>query len=206
MECIEIEKYDSSKKMIKDLDEKIKTDKISYIIIEKTKDIYKLEKYIKEIKKHFDIFIMYKTDIPKNYFEIENYFIIGFHALIFYGKNNYDLNDIKILDYSKELFKIGKVFVEYTGYKKSELDFLIELNIIPLLNRCDEKISDYILKKSKKQKNLNNYLKYIEIFNSENCVVSFSDKIKRKMELELINFRQKIMVKNISESFDSSSL
>ena len=175
------------------------------LIIDNAKN-YDLKKLVYDIKNHFDIFILLETDIPGELSSVDKYFFQGFHGVYYNEKNSLSDNDIKILKHSTELFPKGSLFLEYSGNELNEVDKILELNFIPVLKSCDIKLLEHTKGRIEKSKKLSRYLKYVPLLEQIKCDYNFGHKLKIKMMLETDNLRQKLMIKNVEESFNSSGL
>ena len=179
---------------------------LSFIIISNdTKDQH-LKDIVSEIKSHFDIFILLETDIPKSNSLVEKYFFEGFHGIYYKEKTELSETDKNVLKHSTELFPIGSLFLEYSGSKFNDIDQILNMNLIPVLKSCDFKLLEYTENKIDNSKKLNRYLKYVPLLGQNRCQYNLGHRLKIKMMLETDNLRQKLMVKSIEDSFNSSGL
>jgi hypothetical protein len=161
---------------------------------------------IEEIKDYFDIFLILKTTIPSDIKKIEEFFAYGIHGIYFYNETGkYSKEDLDKLITAKEIFPNGLVFA-YAGKNKETIDVLLNQKIMPRVEGKDQELIDYILTHEMYKKiTSKDLLKFIPIYYNATSF-SISDKIKLKMTLEGINLRQKLMVKKVAESFNSSGL
>ncbi len=175
------------------------------LIIDDAKN-YDLKKLVYDIKNHFDIFILLETDIPEELSSVDKYFFQGFHGIYYNEKNSLSGDEIKILKHSTELFPKGSLFLEYSGNDLNEVDKILELNFIPVLKSCDINLLEHTKGRIEKSKKLSRYLKYVPLLEQVKCDYNLGHKLKIKMMLETDNLRQKLMIKNVEESFNSSGL
>ena len=160
---------------------------------------------VEEIKKHFDIFVVLQSDIPRHKQRIEEYFSYGVHGLYFnLNLTGYSKEQIEMMIYAAGLFSPGWVFATSQNVK-SMIEELLSLKIIPVLFDYDDELVDFI-KSHKKFNKISPNLKSIPLLELKQSNFSLADKIKMKVLLETMNLRQKLMVKRIDESFGSSGL
>lgn len=160
---------------------------------------------VEEIKKHFDIFVVLQSDIPRHKQRIEEYFSYGVHGLYFNPSiSSYSKKQVEIMTFATDLFALGWVFAASLN-DKSIIEDLLSLKIIPIPAEDDDSLIDFI-KSHKYFGKISPNLKSIPLLDRKRADYSLADKIKMKMLLETMNFRQKLMVKRIDESFGSSGL
>lgn len=157
------------------------------------------------IKKCFDVFIVLKSDIPKYKLGLEEYFSYGVHGLYFSTSTEaYSKEQVEIMTFATELFTRGWVFAS-TQNNKNMIRQLLSLKIIPVPSEQDSKLIEFI-KSYKFFNKISPNLKSVPLLDKDQPDYSLTDKIKMKMILETINLRQKLMLKNVDESFGSSGL
>ena len=178
----------------------------SFMIISNDAKSQHLKDIVRDIKSHFDIFILLETNIPKSNSFVEKYFFEGFHGIYYTEKSELSETDKNVLKHSTELFPIGSLFLEYSGSKFNDIDEILNMNLIPVLKSCDFQILEYTENKIDNLKKLNRYLKYVPLLGQSKCQYNLGHRLKIKMMLETDNLRQKLMVKNIEDSFNSSGL
>ncbi len=178
-----------------------------YIVISFQYDINAADRkeIVDRIKKCFDIFVVLKTDIPDSKQDVEEYFSYGVHGLFFnIGTETYLKEQVKIMTFATELFPRGWVFASIKN-NKSIINKLLSLKIIPVPSQYEPKLTKFI-KSHKCFNKIAPNLKSVPLLDQDHSNYSFTDKIRMKMILESINFRQKLMLKNVDESFESSGL
>jgi len=164
------------------------------------------KKTVEMIKKHFDIFIILKSDMPNHKQLIEEYFSYGVHGLYFASDINLcSKQHLEILTFAVDLFVRGWVFAN-TANDKELIKKLLAMKIIPVPVKYDARLSSYIKSHKCYNKFSSNMLKVIPLLDRGQADYSLTDKIKLKTLLETMNLRQKLRVKNIDESFGSSGL
>ncbi|SNS98349.1 hypothetical protein SAMN05446037_103145 [Anaerovirgula multivorans] len=164
------------------------------------------KKIVEIIKKHFDIFVILKSDIPNDQQHIEEYFSYGVHGIYFdKNPNTYSKEDIEIMAFATELFPRGWVFAN-TQNNEGMIEELLSLKIIPVLLEDDTTLVNFIKSHEDFNKTSRNLIKSIPLLDKKQISYSLADKIKMKMLLETLNLRQKLMIKSIDESFNSSGL
>lgn len=157
------------------------------------------------IKKCFDIFIILKSDNLKSRQDLEEYFSYGVHGLVFdVNTETYLEEQINLLTFAAELFPQGWVFAN-TLNNKSMINKLFSLKIVPVPSQDDPKLLEFIRSHPCFGKITPN-LKSVPLLDRDQPEYSLTDKIRMKMVLESINLRQKLMLKNVDESFSSSGL
>ncbi|TCT14240.1 hypothetical protein EDC18_10636 [Natranaerovirga pectinivora] len=161
---------------------------------------------IEGIKSFYDVFLILKTRIPQDTKKVEEYFSYGIHGIYFSEtKRVYSKDELDKMVYATKIFPNGLVLCEANSDKET-LDLLLKNKIIPFLQDKSSESIEYILKNKDFKKLLSKeLLKYIPVYQEE-IVYNLADKIKMKMILEGINLRQKLMVKQVEESFNSSGL
>lgn len=178
-----------------------------YIVIQFHDDIEVLarKKVVDKIKNFFDIFIVLKSDIPSHKRCIEEYFSYGVHGLYFNtSAGAYSQEQVEIVTFATGLFARGWVFASIQK-DKNLVTQLLSLKVIPVLSEQDPGLVQFI-KSHQAFNKISPNLKSVPLLESEQCDYTLADKIKMKMLLETMNLRQKLMVKNIDESFGSSGL
>jgi len=164
------------------------------------------KKTVERIKKYFDIFIILKTEIPTEKYGIEEYFSYGVHGVFLMNNSDFHSKmDIEIITYAAELFTPGWVFANSKN-NKSLIDELLSLKIIPVMHEEDKRIIDFIKSHDNFGKISSNLMKSVPLLDKYQPEYSLADKVKMKMLLETLNLRQKLMIKNIDDSFVSSGL
>ncbi len=160
---------------------------------------------VDSIKKYFDIFIILKSGIPGHRRRVEEYFSYGMHGIYFKTDAiDYSGEQLKIMNFATELFFRGWVFAG-TQNNKTKIKQLLSQKIIPVPSESDPKIIAYI-KSSQSFKEISPRLKTVPLLDRAQCDYSLADRIRMKMLLETMNLRQKLMVKNVDDSFGSSGL
>lgn len=163
------------------------------------------KKVVDKIKNCFDLFIVLKSAIPSSRQRIEEYFSYGVHGLFFSSKDAaYSKEEVELMTVATGLFSRGWVYANSKNNKTS-IKQLITLKIIPVLSEYDPELIDYI-KAHKSFDKISPNIKTIPFLDRDQSDYSLADKIRMKMLLETMNLRQKLMVKNIDESFGSSGL
>lgn len=158
---------------------------------------------LEEIRAYYDLFIILKHSLSST-IQIEQLFSYGIHGICFTADGTfYTLDDIERMKVAKEIFYQGLIFAQVEP-DKEQIDQLLRECIIPLLSNQDLALQEYI-QTSSFCSEVKEMLKYIPI-DTQNKVYSFADKIKLKMLLESIHLRQKLIVKQVEESFSSSGL
>lgn len=174
-----------------------------------TMNVSECTNIVSYVKENFDIFIVLVTELPDKNVQIEKYFSYGIHAIYFYSlSEKYLKNQLEILEFISGIFPEGAVFIQSPGDKEI-IELILGKKIIPIIPRCENEESELIdfIRNHHKFTGISlNYLKYIPIFGDNHMHYSLLDKIKIKMVLETGNLRQKLMVKNIDDSFNSSGL
>lgn len=160
---------------------------------------------VKEIKKHFDIFIIIKTQIPENKKKIEEYFSYGIHGIYFYGYSDVSEDQFNRMAYATKIFPEGLVFASVNN-SKDFIGNLLNKKIIPVITECDEELLNFVKNHELFYKIPSTYLKYIPAIEPNECNLNLVEKFRMKMRLESLNLRQKLMVKNVEDSLNSSSL
>ncbi|AKL94799.1 hypothetical protein CACET_c13340 [Clostridium aceticum] len=164
------------------------------------------KRIVEVIKKHFDIFVILKSAIPDHQRHIEEYFSYGVHGIYFDDHpNHYSKENIEIMTFATELFPRGWVFAN-TRNSEEMIEELLGLNILPILMKEDAKLVNFIKSHEKFNKISRNSIKSVPLLDQEQTEYSLTDKIKMKMLLETFNLRQKLMIKSIDASFNSSGL
>lgn len=127
------------------------------------------------------------------------------HGLFFtLSTEAYSQEEIELMTVATGLYYRGWVYA-IAPNNKSIIKQLLSIKIIPVLSEEDPKLIAYI----KSQKSFNKItpnLKSVPFLDQDQSDYSLADKIRMKMLLETMNLRQKLMVKNIDESFGSSGL
>lgn len=136
---------------------------------------------------------------------MEGYFSYGVHGLIFkQSTETYLKEQVDMMAFAAELFPRGWVFASGPN-NKTMINKLLSQKIIPVPSQNDPKLVEYIKSHRHFDKIAPN-LKSVPFLDQEQPNYSLTDKIRMKMILESINFRQKLMLKNVDESFESSGL
>lgn len=158
-----------------------------------------------KIKNCFDIFIVLKTAIPSSRQRIEEYFSYGVHGIFFTtDAGAYSREEVEIMTVATGLYSRGWVYASSKNNKKI-IKQLLSLKIIPVLSEEDPELIAYI-KSQKSFDKITPNIKSVPLLDQNQSDYSLADKIRMKMLLETMNLRQKLMVKNIDESFGSSGL
>ncbi|TCK92480.1 hypothetical protein EDC19_2215 [Natranaerovirga hydrolytica] len=161
---------------------------------------------IEDIKSYYDMFLILKTSIPKDIKKVEEYFSYGIHGIYFnQEKGHYTKDEVEKMVYATKIFPSGLVFAKVEEDKET-IDVLLNHKIIPKLETNNAQLIEYITQ-SKQYKKIysKELIRFIPIYKDE-VIYNLADKIKIKMILESINLRQKLMVKKVEESFNSSGL
>lgn len=201
-----ISEIKSFSEFLRDIENKIIKKDLSFVMVINDTEVRDIRDLISEIKNHFDIFILEESDIPKSKIQVDNSFFNGFHGIYYRDKINISNIDIEMLEYTSLLFPKGSMFLEYSGVDVLEVDKILEMDFIPVLKSCDAGLLDYIRDKINKSKKLSRYLKYVPLLEQIKCEYRIGDKLKRKVILETDNLRQKLMIKSVDDSFNSSGL
>ncbi len=201
-----ISEIESVSDFLSEIENRVIEKGISFIIIINDTDKRDIRSLIGDIKSHFDIFILQELYIPKSRAEVDNCFFNGFHGVYYLSKKMFSNVDIKVLAYTAELFPKGSLFLEYEGSVSGEVDQILEMNFIPVLKSCDVKLLEYTRKKIDETRKLSRYLKYVPLLEQVKCEYHIGHKLKRKLLLETDNLRQKLMIKSVEDSFNSSGL
>lgn len=217
-ENIKLDEIGSKEKFLKRVEEEVINMGFEFMILKINEfKVSKIKIIIEEIKRHFDIFIIIKTQIPESDKELEYYFSTGAHGVIFEenikGNKNYK-ETFGLLIQATKIFSTGTIFYETFETDEKFILELIDKNIIPIVRSSNTALLDYIEMKLKKRKNLSTYLKYIPVikqFDEEYAATNMKEKglkqrLEKKFILELNNLRQKLMIKEVNDSFNSSSL
>lgn len=160
---------------------------------------------MEKVKNCFDLFIVLKSAIPSSKQRIEEYFSYGVHGLFFAsGDEAYSQEELEIMTVATGLYSRGWVYASSKN-NKSIIKQLLSLKIIPVLSEEDPELIAYI-KSLKSFDKISPNLKSVPFLDQDQSDYSLADKIRMKMLLETMNLRQKLMVKNIDESFGSSGL
>lgn len=161
---------------------------------------------IQRIKEHFDIFILLKTHIPTNKKDVEAYLSYGIHGVYFDEKSKgYDKKQMDMIEFAVDIFPNHLVFVGVEGNEAS-IEALLDVGVIPIVSSEDKDSIRFIMEHEKFHGGTSSILRYIPLLGQNPCSYRVLDRIKMKMMLETINLRQKLMVKNVEESFNSSGL
>ncbi len=179
-----------------------------YIVLsfEETLHDAKRKKVVDLIKSHFDIFVILKSKLPKYPQMIEEYFAYGVHGLYFDSKPDiYSETSTEIMVFAAELFPNGWVFANSES-DENMIEELLGLKIIPVLQEENKELLNFIKSHHHFIKFSRNLTKSVPLLDKDQNDYSFTDKIRMKMLLESLNLRQKLMIKNIDESFNSSGL
>ncbi|ABR49626.1 hypothetical protein Amet_3498 [Alkaliphilus metalliredigens QYMF] len=208
MHLIDVVADTSMESILSFIENEIAAYQTKYIILsfqENVKDTER-KKIVEMIKNHFDIFIVLRSDIPKDQQRIEEYFSYGVHGIYFDTiPNKYAKEDIEIMTFATELFPRGWVFAN-TRNIESMIEVLLALRIIPVLLESDTALVKFIKSHTGFSKISQKLIKSVPLLDEKQDCYSLTDKIKIKMLLESLNLRQKLMIKNIDESFNSSGL
>lgn len=164
------------------------------------------EKIVQTIKKHFDVFVILKSGLPEQKQYLEKYFSYGVHGLYLDTEINLGSpGQIEMLSFAVELFARGWVFAK-SNNSETMIKELLKLKIVPVLTNHDLKLVNFIKSHKYFNKISSNLIKFVPFLDYKPIDYSLTDKIKMKMLLESMNLRQKLMVKNVSESFECSGL
>ncbi|WP_320046462.1 hypothetical protein [uncultured Ilyobacter sp.] len=196
----------SFSEFLTDIENKVVKNGFSFIILINDTQKRDIREFVQEIKNHFDIFILEGAYIPSSKKQVENCFFNGFHGTYYLDKKEILNIDEEILKYTSLLFPKGSIFLEYSGSDRTIVDKILKMDYIPVIKSCDLELLDYTRMKIKKSKKLSRYLKYVPLLEQIKCEYRMGDKLKRKVILETDNLRQKLMIKNVDDSFNSSGL
>jgi hypothetical protein len=202
----EISKIKSLSEFVDEIDIRVVKTGFSFMIVINDTEEQDIKYIVDEIKSHFDIFILEETDRLDSRIQIDNSFLNGFHGIYYRAKTEISTIEKDNLLYSSTLFPKGSLFLEYTGIDSMEIDKILDMNFIPVLKSCDAGLLNYTKRKIDKIRKLSRYLKYVPLLEQVKCDYHIGDKLKRKVLLETDNLRQKLMIKNIEDSFNSSGL
>jgi hypothetical protein len=187
--------------------EEIIEEQIRFIILRFNSKLVDAErkKIIETIKKYFDIFVILKTDVPPCKKRIEEYLSYGIHGIFFNETpSKYTEEQIDTMTFAAEIFPYNLVLAGVDD--KLSIERLLDKKIIPIAPYGNKDLIKFIKNHRKFRTISSGIIKYIPIVEANQCQYTTIDKIKMKMILEAINFRQKLMVKNVEDSFNSSSL
>ncbi|EKE03971.1 MAG: hypothetical protein ACD_20C00123G0005 [uncultured bacterium] len=158
------------------------------------------------IKKYFDIFIILKSSVPDQQGKIEEYFSYGTHGVYFYQDSaKYSAIQLEIISSAAQIFPDGLVFVN-VGDNKLLIEKVLSSKIIPVVTKCNVELVEFIMSHNKFNEISSVYLKYIPVLEENLCDFSLINKLQLKMRLETLNLRQKLMVKSVADSLNSSGL
>lgn len=183
-------------------------EEIVFVILRFNKEIddTKRKEIIHTIKKYYDIFIILKTDVPEYKKRLEEYLAYGIHGILFSeASGKYTESQIEIISYAVEIFPDNLIFTTVDN-DKCLIEILLDKKIIPIAPCWNKDLMGFIKRHSKFSTISNKIFKYIPMFDAKKSKYTILDKIKIKMILESINLRQKLMVKSVEDSFNSSSL
>jgi hypothetical protein len=159
---------------------------------------------LERIKAQGDYILLTKASLSSKEQEVEGAYASGFHGIIFSSDGDFFQADAKGPTYAKRLFTPGAVFVEVNDSVSVEESIsLIESGLVPLytdINRSKElevRLKDYSLD--------GRWLYFLNCYRLQ-AEISFTDKLAKKYLLEVANLKHKLRVKNISDSYSSSSL
>jgi hypothetical protein len=168
------------------------------------KEAARYEWVLQKIRTYYDVFMVVEYDLCSS-IQMEELFSYGAHGICFTANGyKYPPQFIRAMCLAKEIFYEGLIFARTTN-DEAQIDVLLQSCILPLLIKEDERLQRYIIESSFYCQKLKEVLKYVPIY-KENSVYTFADKIKLKMLLEGIHLRQRLMVKQVEESFSSSGL
>ncbi|WP_069998068.1 hypothetical protein [Cellulosilyticum sp. I15G10I2] len=208
MHPIHITKEAQSESILSFIEAEMTKYQTKYIVLsfeESIRDIDR-KKMVELIKKHFDIFVILKSELPKYQQIIEEYFSYGVHGLYFDSSLKiYAEESIEIMRFAVELFPGGWVFAN-TQNDGSMIEALLALKIVPVLQKEDRELVHFIKTHENFIKISRNFIKSVPLLDKSQNDYSLADKIRMKMLLETLNLRQKLMIKSIDESFNSSGL
>ncbi len=179
-----------------------------YIVIQFDTDVSHVDrvKLVSEIKRFYNIFIILKAPVPDSNTEIEEYFSYGIHGIYFAADLlAYTLEQLDVMAGATDLFLEGCVFVDVP----EDLELIVAVldrKMIPFSCFKEPETVSFIEKHKFFSQISSSLLRYIPYGKNKKLCFSFTDKIKMKVLLETMNFRQKLMIKNIDESFNSSGL
>ncbi|AOY76516.1 hypothetical protein [Clostridium formicaceticum] len=179
-----------------------------YIVLSFHEDVRDIEgkRIVEMIKKHFDIFVILRSAIPNHQQNIEEYFSYGVHGIYFDKPlGSYSKEDIEQMVFATELFPRGWVFANVQN-DKTKIEELLEFSIVPVPLKEDVECVEFIKSHEKFSRISRNLIKSIPLLDQRWAEYSLADKIKMKMLLETLNLRQKLMIKSIDASFNSSGL
>jgi len=155
---------------------------------------------ISEIKRHFDKLVLLRGKLPRTNEEIDHLFGMGFHGIIISA----DDATTALAEHAVSIFKNGYVFAEITTSMKITklVPKLIAHGIVPILGNSTKEeaiLFNTLLSRS-------DYLFQSKVITATSDSFKMVDRIRLKFIIEMINLRQKLMVTEINESFESSSL
>ncbi len=208
MKALEISKSSTIETIIKSVNDDFIKQNMKYSLVEFQSDISRLEreKIINSIKKYFDIFIILKTQIPQHISAIEEYLSYGVHGVYFWDNFNGNANEqLRKITYAIKLFPEGLIFA-HAGSSRELVEKMLEKRIIPVVSSCNQELINFIKNHKDFSPIYSKYLKYIPILEENICNFTLVENIKLKMQLESLNLRKKLRVKNVADSFDSSGL
>ena len=152
------------------------------------------------------IFIILKSDVPTHKNRLEEYLAYGVHGILFSEASaKYTESQIETISYGVEIFPYNLIFTSVDN-DRCLIEILLNKKIIPITPCWNKELIDFIKRHRKFKGISNNIFKYIPMFEVKQSKYTIVDKIKIKMILESINLRQKLMVKSVEDSFNSSSL
>jgi hypothetical protein len=215
IENIDIQSQNNKESFLDKLESELLGNRHEFVIIISLEnfDLIKTREIVNEIKKHFDIFIILKIKLPNEAKELEKYFSSGIHGVFFLNSED-QKNNIKVLTEASGIFTKGTVFYQSLIETEEYLKELIEIGVIPVIKSTNTELHKFVEINLNKRKNLKGYLKFIPIIEEFNKNSDFNyirehgikEKIEKKIILELNNLRQKLMIKEVEDSFNSSSL
>lgn len=161
--------------------------------------------YIEAIKSHYDLFIILKVQLPQE-IAIEALYAYGIHGICFSPKGfSYSQQEIDRMVAAQAYFTNVLVFAEVND-NQQVITSLLEAGILPKLMTENQEIKKWLLAHDLYKKlAVKDVFKYLPLYR-EDVTYSLSDKIKMKMILEGINLRQKLRIRQVEESFNSSGL
>lgn len=199
MTTITIEENVETEELLEQINLKIVEKDLRFALVEfkKSMDVFQRRKSIEEIKKYYDLFLILKICMPTHPHRIEEYFSYGLHGIFFIQEEAKKIDCYKdTLQSAVDLFPKGLVFAQIDEDKEL-IQYLINLKVIPVVFNKEEA---YLFHNSE------DWMKYTRLFGNEGLENGIYDKIKMKFMLEKVNLRQKLMVKQMDQSLDSSGL
>lgn len=170
------------------IDEQIGDD--SVIVLEVDTITATISSAIAELKRHFDKLILFKGNLPVDSEGVDRLFGAGFHGIVIPASEAVRPES----DHAVDIFRRGFVIAELTGDESADVRTdLLRRGIVPL------PIDTAMAQKSE-------FDFQYRLLSGDSKGLRLTDRFKLKFAIETINLRQKLMVTEIYESFESSSL